>query len=1544
MAPRSRRLLRKVWLWSSVVFWPVAALAGPDWPMYRGDRVASQRAEGWSELSGTTGEYPGIRWSVPIYGPGLSQARTSARWVDTDGDGTDELLVYYINQGRVRAWNASDAQLAWESEALGITDLAAIFDGVYDPGTGPVPLVVAVAYPTGGGIFLFDGRSGALLWRGVDWPEGAGIRIQEMAHATGPGDSGTPQLMFNLYAGGVRDTYWIDLADLSDLGAGNRDEVAVHTSITNSGWGIDALSHDLDGDGRPEFLFTARDLTDIFYPCSSDEGGVCNRNGVCLCRATYTNPTSNWTSASYVVDLEGDGAVELVRFGLSQSYEVGFSRADLAKTPGNPPVMSPTWAYDYGDATQMSGIVSTRVHPARGGPVDLDGDGTLEIVASFYDDRTTETDLNGAATDDRINLPNEWVLGVFDANGLNRGTLERVYAYGTADLNGNGVPEIVARRTSGTNINGALLGVEADCSSGPCALGIVWEITGLSVLTYQPHPPPASRAELNLDYRAALALVDLQGDGSQALFVLRGSTIRLLEADGNGGVTETDLPHDSTCNRVSDIVGTGPDTLVVLDGKTCAQVLDSDLQPIGAPLAEVDPQGAPWPYAVQFHPDQAASLVVDTRVYLPTTDTTQPDLLCTLAGHFAFAADLDQDGIKEAVTFASGQGYPIRIEDIDPDTATCEVRWEYDGADHTDYTVQRFLLAFGDVDPSSPGLELMFGGERYGDWASDDIIFGALPPLARTGSTAQNTPLWTVFATTGSRFQYGAGRMIVQDFDANPANGEEFLVPFNDNTEMYRQDTRLKRWSNTHQAGNMAGDFLGDGLLDHVMIATDGRDPAPIYLWNLFDDAGELLADRVWTQNLDAFSTRNRYGSFLALDINGDLAEDILTVNAQGALDALDGTTGALLPHFPVYLKDGAAFTERPEGTRAATTIMAVDLNGDGVHELLVGSEDGMIYALETPGDAPPAVIWTRQMGTPITHLAAADMDGDGALELIVSADDGAVHVVDATPSSIQILSPPPNACLDSPTVTVTGTTRWIDEIWLRLAGGVPTILSPRPVQLATFSADLELPSVGTFTITADGLHEGRFEATDSVTVTYNVDEDGDGFLGCDLDCAPTDPTVYSGADEICDGIDNDCDDLVDEDSDQDEDGFTTCDGDCLDSDPTVYTGADEICDGIDNDCDSTVDEDAVDSTSFYVDTDQDGFGNPAYATEACSAPTGYVARSDDCDDTSASVYPGADEVCDDGIDQDCNGHDLGCDAVDDDQDGFTELDGDCDDADSSVYPGAQEICNEKDDDCDGVTDGVDEDRDGAVAEACGGTDCDDQNPDIHPGAEELCDGSDNDCNGDIDDRDSDSDGAIDIACGGADCDDTRPLVSPYEEEICDGIDNDCDGLVDEDLVDQDQDGYPDAACGGTDCNDSDPSVHPDADEIPGDGVDNDCDGSVDEFIPTPTPAPIATPTPLPDLTPTPATSATPSPAPLVTPTAAPEPSATPAGSPTPPTDEPADTSPTAVPDEDVGDGCNCRQGPDQNSARRGGGSLVLLAAGVWRLFRRRHGHGPSMR
>ncbi|MEW4925758.1 CARDB domain-containing protein [Algibacter sp. 2305UL17-15] len=327
----------------------------------------------------------------------------------------------------------------------------------------------------------------------------------------------------------------------------------------------------------------------------------------------------------------------------------------------------------------------------------------------------------------------------------------------------------------------------------------------------------------------------------------------------------------------------------------------------------------------------------------------------------------------------------------------------------------------------------------------------------------------------------------------------------------------------------------------------------------------------------------------------------------------------------------------------------------------------------------------TATVTAPTTSLFCADQitgtttdpltyTEQGTYEITWTFDDGEGNVVESIQTVIvDDTTPPELTAVGNFDENLDGNCEFIVPDYTSLTTATDNCTTPTIVQT---------PSPGTVLTGQNSQHIITLEADDgndntesiSFTITllgntvFYADEDEDGFgdpnntiSDCEIptgyvtdntDCDDTKNTVYPGAPEICDGLDNDCDGLTDDNdpdliapttwyADFDTDGFgdpnnalSQCsqpvgyvanNNDCDDTDNTIFLGASEICDGKDNDCDGLIDDndpDVTGLTTWYADTDGDGFGDFGSSTLACTQPAGFVLNNTDCDDTNGNLNP----------------------------------------------------------------------------------------------------------------------------------------------------------------------------------------------------------------------------------------------------------------------------------------------------------------------------------
>ena len=430
----------------------------------------------------------------------------------------------------------------------------------------------------------------------------------------------------------------------------------------------------------------------------------------------------------------------------------------------------------------------------------------------------------------------------------------------------------------------------------------------------------------------------------------------------------------------------------------------------------------------------------------------------------------------------------------------------------------------------------------------------------------------------------------------------------------------------------------------------------------------------------------------------------------------------------------------------------------------------------------------------------------------------------------------------------------------------------PGATEVIADGADQNCDGGDTCYIDAD---DDNYRADSSMTVPssdLDCTDAGEASNSAQVDCNDAAANVYPGAPETIDnGVDEDCDGgescYVDFDSDgyrettnatilsSDMDCTDPGEGssvepatDCDDTNGAVNPGAIELpSDSLDSNCDG--------AETCYVDYDNDGYrelgSNTISSIDADCDDPGEGSNSEpatDCNDSDSNVYPLANEIVADGIDQDCNGGDM-C-YIDADNDGSRG-------SDMATLISADLDCSDF----------------GEADSSVDSSDCDDNDATINVNAEErVADGVDQDCDGvELCFVDYDSDGyreigedtvlSSDMDCDDAgegtaeesatDCDDTVPSTYPGATELIgDGVDQDCDG-TEVCYTDADGDGYrtldtilsSDTDCEDAgeaaetvpliDCNDVVSAINPGMEEIPDDGVDQNCDGA-DEIIEEP--------------------------------------------------------------------------------------------------------------
>ena len=329
------------------------------------------------------------------------------------------------------------------------------------------------------------------------------------------------------------------------------------------------------------------------------------------------------------------------------------------------------------------------------------------------------------------------------------------------------------------------------------------------------------------------------------------------------------------------------------------------------------------------------------------------------------------------------------------------------------------------------------------------------------------------------------------------------------------------------------------------------------------------------------------------------------------------------------------------------------DVNGDGYDDAAVSAVGGRVYVhlggpkgVAETADLEMTLVYEGSSSMHPFVSGAGDLDGDGLADLAVGAlwNEQTSTSYNA-PGAVYVYRGDARAGIDTSSEVLLQATDADktagDSAWFsfpRRGGdvngdGYDDLLVGAPWHAASgkhagaayvFFGGSDLVSTDRvrLLVASDG-YEGQQFGTDLAGGDFNGDGANDVAVGV---------TARNGAVYLYYGC-----------IDADLDG-TCADDDCNDNDPEAQVGSEEVCNGVDDDCDGVVDgEDATDASTWYADADGDGYTSATDVVTDCEQPEGFsdATEPSDCDDSDPDAYPGAVEVEGDGVDQDCDGEDA---------------------------------------------------------------------------------------------------------------------------------------------------------------------------------------------------------------------------------------------------------------------------------------------------------------
>jgi outer membrane protein assembly factor BamB len=856
-------------------------------------------------------------------------------WVmaaDLHGDGTSELI--YVSGGQILARDATLTEL-WSVDGLGPTDVLGVHDLAGDGSRQVIVLGLTAVYA----LAADDGR--------IVWQHDFGPSFYVYAKSTQIG-----RLDPNL--AGLQMILWPYYSEFGYAFAFDKGVAAGYQmwqsspAYANPAYLPEVVLGDADGDGATEVVIAGYHEVTAFAGVTGVRRSGSPWNGHV---DWETGPNIDGRNYGHIqlVDLDGDGKLEVVDLSDSVTLHAAVVENDASG-------FSLLWD-KFIEYTENHKALRSTIHSVG----DVDGDGRVEIVCCLYND-------SGDA---------RWHLLVADAiGGLDSPKVDLAdrYLRGVQDFDGDGRSELlVSVEQSQTPGSQSTVELYAIGSSGQYEL--VWSLPAAQVVTdpHSPYPSTVSPGSRNAQLEV------LRADPLASFVVISGNSL-VGYTYANGAVTQswTRAYDGGVLHRIEDLDGSGtanvvyqsPDGYLRIenpDGSLVAQTQLAGLSGM-ATVAQLDRPG-----------DRNAICVAGfglVRVF----DYRRRQLAerWQLAGQGEYVYSQTLEAVPAADLNGDGQLELVFVDAVDDHTRMRVVDgrgrsvWDHVFTDLPAPTLSgpngAYLWTFGDFS-GHDGLDIYVAANRAGyNTEVSRVVNGRTGALLAARDDGPGH--------VGAEFGPWTGSPAVFDTDGDGIDNTIFLAA--DVTyDLNGVNTTGVKIVEGHLGlyhTPIIADVDNDGLPEILMTAgfnyLDVIDldasGAGSTLWQLETTPGELFGRR----------------SAVA-DVDGDGILELATLSDSGVLTCRNAATGAEKWSFTI-----------PDGS-LAPNVIAVDIDGDGHLEYVVGTQAGTIYAIDARPSSQQRVKWSLSIGRRLGDIIAADVDGDNHSELVVTAEDGYLYVID---------------------------------------------------------------------------------------------------------------------------------------------------------------------------------------------------------------------------------------------------------------------------------------------------------------------------------------------------------------------------------------------------------------------------------------------------------------------------------------------------------------------------------------------------------------------